>query len=422
MTKPIVMIILDGAADVPNCTAYQATPLEVARTPWLNKLTKRGHAGLLSPIGPTVEPESHSGILNLLGYPVMPPEVPRGPIEALGCGLPFDPGDLAIRVNFGTRDETTGLIVDRRVCRSLNPEDGKTLCGSVEAGVNEAKLDFRVRMFPVRSYRACTVIKAKGIQLSDAITNTDPGYPVEDRPTIRDGGYETIKCRPLADNERARITAAYLNQFVTRAEDILRSHPLNRQRRSDGRMVANAILTRGPGSSLPRLRPLRERFGLDPTFLASNSIERGVAAVAGCKFRNIPCGQKISQELEGLSLNIEKLALPDTLTIAHVKGPDEFGHDGDFAGKVACLEKIDTDLLGSLVPRVVDRSIIVITADHATPCCLRRHSAAAVPFVISGPGVIENDARNFSERECAPLKTSISKGSQLLKLTIDFAT
>lgn len=185
--NPLIMFILDGAADVPSCKSYRESPLAKARTPGLDRLARNGHAGLLFPIDEGVEPETHSGMLNLLGYNVKPEYVPRGPIEALGCGMNVREGDLVLRVNFGTSDKT-GLIVDRRVCRSLTLEEADRLCEDIVNHIRSVQTDFELEMRVVREYRACAVLRYPGIPLSAQITNTDPGYPTEKVRLTANGG------------------------------------------------------------------------------------------------------------------------------------------------------------------------------------------------------------------------------------------
>jgi 2,3-bisphosphoglycerate-independent phosphoglycerate mutase len=419
--RPIVMLILDGAADVPGCESYSVSPLAAAKTPGLDKLARNGHAGLLFPIGEGVEPETHSGMLNLFGYPLMPSEAPRGPIEALGCGLKVETGDLVLRVNFGTRDETTGLIADRRVCRSLSLDDAMTLCRDLVEHLRITISGYEVDMRVVREYRGCAVIHSKTIRLSQAISNTDPGYPTEGQQQHCDGGYEPIACRALNGTKSARQTADLVNDFVSRSEEFLREHPINRTRRAAGGPLANAILTRGPGCSLPNVDPISARFGVPFTLLADLPIESGVGLLVGCKVHNYLPGEDLEKTYRSLAEEIMRLALPDTVTVVHVKGPDEYGHDGDFHGKVRSIEEIDQWLIEPLSHDLLGRSIIIVTSDHATPCFFLTHTADPVPFVVAGNRVPHNGATRLTEQACAKLQSTVRRGTQLLSFAVQLA-
>jgi 2,3-bisphosphoglycerate-independent phosphoglycerate mutase len=419
--KPIVILILDGAADVPGCPDYASSPLETARTIGLDELAQNGHAGLLYPIDKGVIPETHSGMLNLFGYYVMPDEVPRGPIEALGCGLDVRDGDLALRVNFGTRDETTGLITDRRVCRSLSMVDTSTLCHDIVEHLREANLDYELYMRAARKYRAVAAIRSTKIRLSDAISNTDPGYPTESLNLHSDEGFEPIACHPLEDSEAACQTADIVNDFVHKAEEFLQDHPFNHLRRTQGKPLANVLLTRGPGCSLPRVENISSKFGLQFKLLADLPIERGVGVLVGCDCHSYVPNIDLEKTYSLLVEEVKQAAVPGTVTIIHVKGPDEYGHDGDFSGKVRCLEEVDQYLIEPLARAILEYSIMVVTSDHSTPCFAHVHTADPVPFVIAGSRIPLNGAKRITERDCTALQSPVSLGSQLLDFVVALA-
>ena len=52
----------------------------------------------------------------------------------------------------------------------------------------------------------------------------------------------------------------------------------------------------------------------------------------------------------------------------HIKGPDEFGHDGDATGKTRSIEDIDGGFFGPLLDRIdTDNVAVVVSADHSHP-------------------------------------------------------
>lgn len=412
------MFILDGAGDVPRCKDYQASPLAAASTPGLDTLARRGHGGLLYPIAEGVEPETHSGMLNLLGYPVMPDAVPRGPIEALGCGLQVRQGDLVLRVNFGTADDS-GLILDRRVCRTLTMDEARTLCMDIVEDAQKHSSGPAIDMQVVRAYRACAVFHSTEITFSDQISNTDPGYPIDGQRIAPNGPFEPVPCKALNDTEEARVSASIVNGFVTRAESLLKDHPLNHERLRRGELPANALLTRGPGCSLPAIeRTINDRFNARFVLLADLPIERGVGILVGCECHDYDPDPSPRKTYEELLPKVLALAKPYTAIIVHVKGPDDFGHDGDFLGKVRSIEDIDRWLITPLVHSIREDSVVVVTSDHATPCCLRTHSSDRVPFIVAGNGTPPNRANRLTEVGCAHLSSPVRRGSELMAFSI----
>ena len=110
----IVLLVLDGLGGVPGPDGE--TELEAVRTPQLDALAARSELGLSRPVAAGITPGSGPGHLSLFGYNPVKYAVGRGVPSALGVGFELGPGDLAIRMNFATRDET-GKITDRRAGR-----------------------------------------------------------------------------------------------------------------------------------------------------------------------------------------------------------------------------------------------------------------------------------------------------------------
>jgi 2,3-bisphosphoglycerate-independent phosphoglycerate mutase len=90
------------------------------------------------------------------------------------------------------------------------------------------------------------------------------------------------------------------------------------------------------------------------------------------------------------------------LIYAHIKGPDEFGHDGDAEGKKKNIEKIDTMFFAKIleISKLEDISI-VISADHCTPCIKKSHSPDPVPLLISNARLKGNSDVRFTEEYAA---------------------
>jgi 2,3-bisphosphoglycerate-independent phosphoglycerate mutase len=103
----------------------------------------------------------------------------------------------------------------------------------------------------------------------------------------------------------------------------------------------------------------------------------------------------------------------------HIKGPDEPGHDGDAAKKRHVIEEIDAHFFGTLIPGLDPATMLVaVTADHATPCELKGHSADPVPLLLSGGGVSPDGAGRYTERNAAKGALGHVKGVDILPLLV----
>ena len=114
-----IYVLLDGVGDLPHPSLEGLTPLEAARTPWLDRLTSNGCLGSVVSVGKGIAPQSDIAVFNMLGYDFKDVGYPgRGVVEALGMGIDFKNGDLVLRGNFATIDKQ-GNITDRRAGRVI---------------------------------------------------------------------------------------------------------------------------------------------------------------------------------------------------------------------------------------------------------------------------------------------------------------
>src|SRR5215510_15948554 len=112
----LVLVVMDGLGDIATKQNNYLTPLEAARTPNLDALSKDSAQGRMIPLVPGLTPGSGPGHLGLFGYDPLEVQVGRGVIEALGLGMELKPGDVCARANFCTLDGN-GIVTDRRAGR-----------------------------------------------------------------------------------------------------------------------------------------------------------------------------------------------------------------------------------------------------------------------------------------------------------------
>src|ERR1700674_2703436 len=110
--KKVGYILLDGCSDRPVPSLNYSTPLEVANTPNLDAIARRGKMGRVVTVGRGISPESDIAVFNMLGYSFDKGYPGRGVVESIGAGIDVKDGDLALRANFATT--SNGKIIDRR--------------------------------------------------------------------------------------------------------------------------------------------------------------------------------------------------------------------------------------------------------------------------------------------------------------------
>ena len=103
----------------------------------------------------------------------------------------------------------------------------------------------------------------------------------------------------------------------------------------------------------------------------------------------------------------------------HLKGPDEFGHDGDAIGKMKNIEEIDRRFFGTLLDAVdTGKVAIVVSADHSTPCIRKGHSDDPVPVLVSADFVTPDETVRFTESEAKKGRLGLLEGASVVKTAI----
>lgn len=409
----LLYVCLDGLGDDPIPEFGGRTPLEAARTPVLDGLAGDGALGLVYTVGEDIAPESDIAVFAILGYDPREEHPGRGVLEALGAGMEFRDGDLAYRINFATQEG--GEIVDRRVGRDLPSDDARALADEVNRTLSLPGADCHLEA--TVEHRGAVVIHSSDGPLSANVTNTDPAYAKQGSLGVALETFENraATAEPLDDSDEARRAAELTNDFVQGAARILEASEVNARRRAEGRLPANLILTRDGGANVPRLQPIKDRFGPEWGCFVEMPVERGIALVLGMAPVDAPTGMpRREQYAAWAELAAEALGGYDALYI-HIKGPDIPAHDGRAREKLEVIQDIDEFFFAELLPRIhTGRTVLAVTADHSTSCVRKAHTADPVPLLVVGPGVRGDAAGSFGETAARGGSLGVLRGVEIV--------
>ena len=415
MGNPILYVILDGVGDLPFPERENQTPLEAAKTPNLDKLTAKGMMGKVYTVKRGIAPESDAGVFSLLSYDPSKLDLSRGVVEAIGSGMEFKNGDLALRCNFATVQD--GQITDRRAGRNVSTEEARELVEAVnENSKLKALADFELRA--TIGHRCVLVFRSDSRDFSGSISNLDPAYARRGKVTIAKSNVTlptpVPKCVPLSKTKTAAQTAKLLNQFAAQVHEALKDHPVNIRRRERGGLPANFLLMRDAGTKTPKVKTLKDKFGLKSVAVADMPVELGIAKVIGMDAEVFPP----DRSPEGYSQRAQRaLELTNNydLVYVHLKGPDEPGHDGDFDGKRKSIEDIDAGFFAGI--QELGSKLLSVTADHSTPCIVKGHSDDPVPLLVVGSNVKSDGSMRFTEAYAKKGSLgTIKHGHEILKM------
>ncbi len=343
----LALVVLDGLGDVATREQGYTTPLEGARTPNLDSLSKDSAQGRMIPVAPGITPGSGPGHLALFGYDPLEFEVGRGVIEALGLGLELQAGDIAARANFCTLD-SKGIVTDRRAGR-IDTSVCERLCAVLADKVKKVG-DADVIIKAGKGHRFVVLFRGRGLE--GPLTDADPhreGLPV---PTVAPVNPKSTK---------AKKAAKLVAEFYKTALPLLA-----------GKTPANGFLLRGIAHQ-PAIPVFADRYGMRAACLAVYPMYKGLAQLVG--MTKIEGPQTISEQFERYLAEYDNY---DYFFI-HFKYTDQYGEDGNFAAKRKAVEELDA-ALPILLRKKPD--VLAITADHSTPCVIKGHSWHPQPVLL----------------------------------------
>ncbi|MBN1521234.1 MAG: phosphoglycerate mutase, partial [Candidatus Aureabacteria bacterium] len=153
-----VFIIPDGLADLPLEDLDGKTPVEVARTPNLDRLAREGACGMARNVPKSLPPGSDVACLSLLGFDPKKYYTGRGPLEAASQNILLKEDELAFRCNLVT------IFQNKMIDYSgghISSKEGRVLIEKL----NQTFCDIQgISFYPGVSYRNLAVISEALLQ------------------------------------------------------------------------------------------------------------------------------------------------------------------------------------------------------------------------------------------------------------------
>ena len=366
---PIVIVLLDGLGDRAHEALGGRTGNEAAATPVLDALCARGSCGALYAVGPGRAPSSEVAHWAMLGY--RPDEFPgRAVFEALGRGQNVSPGDVfayaAVRPAERRHD---GVWLTGRP----DPERESELAEELVRRCDAIEID-GLTFSLTHVWRGEAILRVRG-GADERVTDSDAFF--RDRHPV-------LRPQPAApEAERtARAAEAWTREVMSRL---------------DGERL-NVITLKWWGQPRP-VPTFAQRHGVDGAFLAESAFLRGLAECVGLTpVEARETDDPVADLRQRVQRVHELLDEGDTFVFVHQKTTDAAGHTKDPHVKRDTIERLDD----ALTELPLDRAIVCLTGDHATPASPEViHSGDPVPFVVAGPGVRRDDVVEFGELTCA---------------------
>ena len=414
----MVYVLLDGVGDLPHPNLVGKTPLDAASTPNLDRLAKNGTMGQVITVGKGIAPESDIAVFNMLGYKFKHDDYAgRGVVEAIGIGIDFKDGDLALRGNFATLNHD-GVIIDRRAGRNIEKQDTEAVSKEIEEKIKFSDENATAIITPTIGHRLVIRIRSD-CTLSSNISNTDPAYGRVDGMGIARAVTDFLKiekCLPLDEESHTKLASKLVNELTEQSLDIMKKSKVNERRKENDKKLLNGILLRDAGNIYPKVTPINDLHSMKFSCIVDMPVEIGISEIL--KMKTYDAGGLTDYEEKA---KVAAKAMDEQNAVyVHLKGPDEFGHDGDAQGKMENIEEIDKRFFGTLLDNIDSSKVaVIVSADHSTPCINKGHSADPVPLLISGDMVTNDDTQRFTEIEAKKGRIGLIDGAQVITTGID---
>jgi len=388
-----VVVILDGAAGWPLDECGGKTTLEAAQTPNLDMLAREGRVGLALTVPAGEEPSSSAACTSILGYDPVADYVGRGAIEAASMGIELADDEVALRLNTVTIEDG---VMTSYACGHIATEESNAIINDIATALD----DETFKLYPGIAYRHILVVKGHPELLELAYT---PPHDISDRP--------------VAGHLPSGPGAQLLLDFIERARPLLANSAVNRCRIADGKLAVSDVWPFWPGVAPQGMSPFTERFGVTAAMTSGVDLLGGLAVLAGIDRLEID-GVTGGSDNDYAGQTEGALAALDDydLVVIHVESPDEEGHAGDVAAKIAAIEAIDAEVVSRVVAyaRAEEDVRVLAMPDHPTPIAIKTHVGEPVPFIVWGAGVAANGASGYGEAAAKETGLLLDPGYQVM--------
>lgn len=391
------VLVCDGAADYPIEKLGGKTPLEVAKKPTTDALCSKSRVGMVSNVPEGMIPESDTANLAILSYDPREYSKGRSPLEAVSMGIDMQPDETAFRCNvvtLGDEAEYENKTMLDHSSDEITTEEADKLIKTIDEVLGDEIKKFHTGV----SYRHCLIWK--------------------DAP-------ENVQFMRPHDILGQKITE-YLppEPFLTlqkKSFEVLEHHPVNELRRARGLKPANSIWLWSPGKK-PALPSFFNKWGLDGSVISAVDLIKGIGLCAGMESIDVEgaTGNVHTNYKGKADAAIDAFKRGRDFVFVHVEGPDECGHRAELENKITSIERIDSEILKSVVEYLRSTGEdfrIMILPDHPTPISMRTHAMDPVPYMIySSDRETKNGAKSFCEKDVSASGTYLSDGCGLLNL------
>jgi 2,3-bisphosphoglycerate-independent phosphoglycerate mutase len=207
---------------------------------------------------------------------------------------------------------------------------------------------------------------------------------------------------------------------MDRADKILKDHEINVRRKEAGENPANSVWLWGQGIR-PDMPLFKDVYGISGAIISAVPLLRSLSQYLGLELIGVEgITGYLDTNYKGKGLGALRALQKHDLVCVHVEAPDEAGHSGDTKSKKEAIERIDEEVLGTILDDLDNYAEwrVLVLADHPTPIVKRTHTAEPVPFVLCGTGIDSCGAEVMGESSASASGIFIDKGYRMMEILL----
>ena len=396
-----IILVPDGMAGLPLEELNDRTCMEVANTPNMDTIARKGVVGMARNVPKGMTPASDVANLSILGYDPQKYYCGRGPLEAANLGVELGDRDVAFRFN------TITCVDDKMADYSAGHISTKESLVLVET-LNRELGSEKFRFYAGTSYRNLLVAHCATSGEADKLTK--------------------IKCFPPHDILDKFISKhfpkdAELVSLMEKSKAILEKNDINKVRIDLGQNPANMIWVWGQGKK-PDMPKFEDAYSITGGIVSAVDLLKGMGRVLGLEVADVPGATGYyDTNYEGKAQAALEILKNKDMAFVHVEAPDEAGHNGDIREKIRAIENFDSKITGKIITELTEAGEdyrVMILPDHPTPIKKRTHTAEPVPVAMAGKDIVPDEVTVFTETSAKAGSLGVKKGADLMGMLIRY--
>lgn len=392
-----VVILGDGMADYRQSFLGDKTPLMLANKPFIDSLAKKSEVGLCQTVPCSLKPGSDVANLSVLGYNPEECYSGRSPLEAASIGIELKDTDITARANLvcvSNEEKYQDKTMIDYSAGEISTAESKVLIEYLAKHLNNEKYSLHAGI----SYRHCLVI--------------DNGSLAGDLTPPHD-----ITNKPIKEHLPKSAQGKELLELMVKSYDLLKNHPVNIKRISQGKNPANSLWFWGDGTK-PNLQSFYDKFNKKGGIISAVDLLKGIGKLADMKVIEVEGATgNYDTNFDGKAKAcVENLLGGLDFVYVHMEAPDECGHHGDAKNKIYSIEQIDkvVETIATELKKANEDFAMLILPDHPTPLSIMTHCSDPVPYLLYNSKKQATGVQSYDEEQANATGIFVEKGYELI--------